>query len=324
VQEILRAARKCQLDYVIITDHNTLLPLEILGEGWYGNILLLFGQEISPSKNHYLALNLKKPVPLQDNPQSYIRAVKEQGGIGFIAHPHDKGNSFFHIPPFPWEDYSVEGFDGIEIWNYFSDLGNDMTGWFRSLAGYFFPRFFLKGPSPRTMAWWDRLNQRGHVAAIGGLDAHGLRISFGGFSLILFSYYKLFRTLRTFILTRTPFRGNLEDRELLLTGLKRGNCFVGLNLLGDPRRFFFVAKSREGIVLMGDEVTSSANILFEIRVPGKALVRLMHNGKPYCEKYCRHMEVPAEEQGVYRVEVYRVKGRARPFPWIFSNPIYIR
>ncbi|MGB3933520.1 MAG: histidinol-phosphatase, partial [bacterium] len=123
MQEILRAAHKCRLDYVIITDHNTLLPREVLGEGWYGNVLLLFGQEISPEKNHYLALDLKKAVPPQADPQSYIKAVKEQGGIGFIAHPADRGNSFFQIPPYPWADYAVAGFDGIEIWNYFSDLG---------------------------------------------------------------------------------------------------------------------------------------------------------------------------------------------------------
>jgi len=324
VQEILRAARSCQLDYVIITDHNTLLPQEVLGEGWYGDILLLFGQEISPPKNHYLALNLKKPVPLQDDPQDYIEAAREQGGIGFIAHPDDRGNSFFQIPAFSWEDYSVTGYDGIEIWNYFSDLGAQLTSRFRALAGYFFPLLFLQGPSPQTLGWWDSLNRRGHVAAIGGLDAHGVRITCGSFSLVLFPYHKLFRTLRTYVLTRTPWQRKPEDRELLLASLKRGNSFLGLHLLGDPRSFSFLARSREGFFLMGDEVTGSTNVFLEIKLPSMALVRLIHNGKPCREEYCHHLVIPAAREGIYRVEVYRVKGRARLYPWIFSNPIYIR
>ena len=324
VQEILRAAHKCRLDYVIITDHNTLLPREVLGEGWYGNVLLLFGQEISPEKNHYLALDLKKAVPPQADPQSYIKAVKEQGGIGFIAHPADRGNSFFQIPPYPWADYAVAGFDGIEIWNYFSDLGAEMTSWFRCLAGYFFPLFLLKGPSPQTLAWWDQVNQKGHVAAIGGLDAHGIRISMAGFSLVLFPYHQLFRTLRTYVLTRIPWQRKPGDRELLLASLKRGNSYLALNLLGEARDFSFIAQTGEGIFLMGDEISGSRDVLLRIKVPATALVRLIYNGRPYREKYCRGMEIPVAGKGIYRIEVYRVKAGTRLYPWIFSNPIYIR
>jgi hypothetical protein len=54
--------------------------------------------------------------------------------------------------------------------------------------------------------------------------------------------------------------------------------------------------------------------------------RLLRDGEVIVRSEAPEISFPAEKPGIYRIEVY-LQGRsplARDFPWIISNPIYLR
>ncbi|HIE44111.1 MAG TPA: phosphotransferase, partial [Candidatus Omnitrophica bacterium] len=59
-ENVLLSAQQSGLDYVIISDHNTLVLKH--KEGWYGDTLLLVGEEISPKRSHYLAIGIERAI----------------------------------------------------------------------------------------------------------------------------------------------------------------------------------------------------------------------------------------------------------------------
>ena len=46
VREIVRAARDCRLDFLMLTDHGTLRARDEGLEGWHDGLLLIVGEEI--------------------------------------------------------------------------------------------------------------------------------------------------------------------------------------------------------------------------------------------------------------------------------------
>ena len=148
VSDIIRAARKNSLDFIMLTDHSSLGAKPM--EGWYGNTLLVVGQEISPRFNHYIAFGTSRPVFVEEDagllPQSYIDEVQRQGGIGFISHPDHRGAPMFHVKHYPWLDWSVSGFTGMGIWDFMTDWQSSLTGRMKAIMSLFSPALMLKGP----------------------------------------------------------------------------------------------------------------------------------------------------------------------------------
>jgi len=60
VTDIAKFADEVGLDFIMLTDHNTLRALQEGYEKWYGNTLLLVGCEINDkeNRNHYLAFGI--------------------------------------------------------------------------------------------------------------------------------------------------------------------------------------------------------------------------------------------------------------------------
>ena len=85
-EEIIRIADKIHLDFLIFTDHMTMIHKSL--EGWHKRVMVLIGYEIQDSDdlNHYLAIGLNETLPEGMRPKQYVREVKQKGGIGIIAH----------------------------------------------------------------------------------------------------------------------------------------------------------------------------------------------------------------------------------------------
>ena len=64
IPEIATIAEEVDLDFVLMTDHNTLQAKRDGLEGWHGDVLVGVGYEINDENdlNHYLAFNLDKEV----------------------------------------------------------------------------------------------------------------------------------------------------------------------------------------------------------------------------------------------------------------------
>src|SRR5258706_5641436 len=122
--QIVQAGLEAGVDYLILTDH---FRLDAQNEGWERyhesgskKLLMLVGEEISPRYNHYLAMDIKKPIvvsKIELDAQGVIDAVNEQGGFGFIAHPDHQGAPFVDLRAYPWVDWNVTGYAGLSIWD---------------------------------------------------------------------------------------------------------------------------------------------------------------------------------------------------------------
>jgi PHP domain len=327
VEEVAAIAGRAGLDFVMFSDHNTLAGLRDGKEGRHGGVLALIGEEVGEEHNHYLAWRIDREVPDEPgNPQMVIDAVRAQGGIGFIAHPFEKGCRYgYSGRAFTWDDWDVTGFTGICIWNFTSQWKGPITSPLRAIYYYMFPGAAVLRPDEKTLAKWDERLASGRVVAIGGTDAHAFRFGFGPLRPQIFPYRYLFRTINTHVLTEHPLTGNLDqDKAALYGALEHGRCFVSYGLMGDARGFTFRASSGSHNAYMGDEITYSKGLRLTLGLPARAYVRILRDGALWREATGRVHEFPAGGPGVYRAEVYRRSFTGRLKGWIFSNPIYVR
>lgn len=327
ITDIVSAAASAGLSFIIINDHETLagLPEEAICRG----VLVLVGTEINKEKNHYLALGINNPVsPDDENPQKVIDRVRQAGGIGFIAHPFDRGSRYIEKgKAFPWKDWPVFGFNGIEIWNFSSHWRGLHPSLFRTLYWFFFNRKgAMKGPPRRLLRLWDCYNRNGHrVVAIGGSDAHAFSYRLFFFSTIIFTYRYIFSTINTYVVMTEKLSSNFKEaKEQVIGALRAGCCYTAYESLGKAKDFSFTALSNGDPTLMGGELRLEKNIRLLIKAPGKrSLIRLIRNGKLLLEEKESVINYETTMAGVYRVEVYYRPYFGRARPWIYSNPIYI-
>ena len=326
--DILEAARRNSLDFVMLTDHSNLRAMEEGFEGWNGDTLLIVGQEIAPRFNHYIAFETNTPVIFPEeeqdiNPQIYIDHVRAQGGIGFIANPDNEGTKMFHVKHFPWLDWTATGYTGIGIWDFMSDWQSTMNGYIRALFSYFFPAFFLRGPKEETLQRWDRLNQSSKVVGICELDNHNSIVKALGFNFSVFPFAKAFKFLRTHVITETPFaKDKKRDIELLLSALKQGRVYIAGEYYQEAKGFCFVLTDNERNATMGDDFMLDGEACLATMLPVTAKVRIIKDGMLFIEETTHNLTCHIRQQGVYRVEAY-LKVFGKYLPWIFSNPIYV-
>ncbi len=61
------------------------------------------------------------------DPQKLIDETIAAGGFGFLAHPHEKDLPIVNEPNLGWHDWEIDGFTGLEIWNYMSSMKNRLA-----------------------------------------------------------------------------------------------------------------------------------------------------------------------------------------------------
>jgi len=329
VPVILDAARMNRLDFIMLTDHSNLRARDEGFEGWHGDTLLIVGQEIAPRFNHYIAFHTNTPVIIPEAekeiaPQIYIDHVREQGGIGFIAHPDHEGIKMFHVKHFPWLNWAVTGYTGMGIWDFMSDWQSTLTGNLNVLFSYFCPAFFLKGPKKETLQRWDQLNQSRKVIGIGELDNHDSVRRVLGLTFSVFPFSKAFKFIRTHIITEKPLvKDNKKDMELLLSALRQGRAYVAAEYYHEARGFSFVATDNGRKAIMGDDFILDNEACLTTILPATAKVRIIKDGNPFREEITHNLTCSIGGEGIYRVEAY-LKVWGKYVPWIFSNPIYVK
>jgi hypothetical protein len=312
VPQIARAASRARVDVVLLTDHDTLEAKRRGEERWYDDVLVLVGEEVSPTdRDHYLAFGIDKEINRLLSGPEICEAVTAAGGFGFAAHPFSRGSERFRRPGIRFGD--PDRLDGIELWSFLNDTGERVRG-FRDLARMIVtPQRAIGGPPADNLREWDRLCHARRVVAIGGLDAHqfGIRVA-GRVPLRLMGYKRAFRQLHTHVLTLGAPRRELEhDRALVYEALREGRCYIANDQVADARGFEFSH--------MGEELAFERGLTLHARTPQPAHIRLLRDGEQVAETHASELNHSIELHGVYRVEV-ALLGR----PWIFSNPAYIR
>ena len=327
VGDIAAAASEIGLDYIILTDHNTLRALKDGYEKWYENTLLLVGCEINDKQNinHYLAFGINEAYSTRLSSKQYVKRVKEEGGIGFIAHPHEKRTYMKEYSPYPWIDWDTEDFTGIEIWNHMSEWMENLTEQ-NKYQSFLHPLRSIVAPKEETLKLWDELNLRRKVVGIGGVDAHAHKYNLLGFLEVeIFPYKVLFKSIRTHILTDNEIKKGKGIKAVqtakteVYNALGRGKCFFANDYQEDSRGFRFFAKAGKNIYQMGDKVPAARRVNLKVLLPvSNAEIRLIHDGKKADVVESSEANFIVNKRGVYRIEVY-LKNKA----WIFSNHIRI-
>jgi hypothetical protein len=329
--DIARAAMAAGVDAVIVTDHN----IHVQGyEGYFHEndrkVLLLVGEEIhdqarEPQKNHLLVFNAEQELATYaSDPQSLLDKVKESGGLSFIAHPYDPELKMFGEDDISWVNWEVTGFTGIELWNGFSELKNVIKSKLQAIFFAFAPQFVANGPLSSALEKWDELLLAGRkVVAIGGADAHALKLRMGPLKRTVFPYEYHFSAVNTHLLLQENLTDDLNtDKQKIFAALKAGHAFIGYDLAYPTNGFRFSAKADNQDAIMGEDLLFSRGITFQLHVPGHAETSLLKNGKVIKQwqdqQFCTYL---ANEPGIYRVECHiNFLGKKRG--WIFSNPIY--
>ena len=327
VPDIVKSASEVGLDYIILTDHNTLRARKEGYEGWHGNTLLLVGCEINDkeNKNHYLAFGINQAFSTRLSAAEYVKKVNESGGIGFIAHPHEKRTHMKEHPSYPWIDWDVEGYTGIEIWNHMSEWMENLTEKNKYQA-FLHPLKTITAPQKKTLKLWDELNLKRKVVGVGGIDAHAHKYNLLGFMEVeIFPYKVLFKSIRTHILTNTELKKSRSEdalekaKKVIYDALETGSCFVANDYHGSSKGFRFSAESDGNVFHMGDKIPKVNGVQLKIFSPNSnSEIKLIRNGRVVDSWEGEEASFNVNSRGVYRVEVY-LNRKA----WIFSNHIRI-
>ncbi|MFP4458401.1 MAG: histidinol-phosphatase [Candidatus Zixiibacteriota bacterium] len=316
-EKIIELGQKYNLDFLMFSDHNTLKSLH--KEGRYGRLMAIIGYEINDSNNnnHFLAFGLKRTLDEGLPPKSYVSQVRRKRGLGIIAHP-DEVREHPKYPSYPWTDWSVRGFHGIEIWNHMSAwMENASTG--NILKFLVKPRSSITAPTREILDKWDDLAQKRKVLGIGAIDVHAIPYGFGPFKITVFPYKVQLQSIRTHVLLREPLPKDFRDaKNVLLNSLKRCNAFFSNYRWGSALGFRFWAENQNRFVSVGERIEADRRLNFYVKSPLPADIHLYHNGEKVIQSHGKEVVFRLTRPGVVRAELYR-KGKG----WIFTNHIYV-
>ncbi len=331
---LAQAAFTAGLNAIIVTDHNVLVRgIEGYRQEGPRQLLMLVGEEVHsqarlPQKSHMLVFGHERELaPFGTHLQKLVDMANQLGALSFIAHPIDPELPAFNEEDISWDDWGVHGFTGIELWNGFSELKSIVRGRLDGLFYAYFPQFMPRGPLAGTLARWDELltTRPEKCVAVGGSDAHALRMRLGPLRRTVFPYEFHFRAINNHVLLEDDLTGEFHhDRALVYDALRKGRSFIGYDLPAPTSGFRFTAHGRDSTATFGEDIRLGEGVTLQIRLPMPAECRLIRNGvllKAWTQReVCTHI---TNQPGIYRVECYlNYLGRRRG--WIFSNPIYVR
>lgn len=325
LEEIVEAAKKAGLSWIIMSDHNSLKAKE----GIYDGVSVIVANEITPGEqNHYLALDVKTVTSPKISPEEFIQDVKNQGGFGFIAHPDGKISKKDWQRYYQWTNWDIKGFDGIEIWNFMSNWSDCYDGKnpFKIAYAYLFKDYSLSGPTQSTLSWWDDLNNKTSdiVPAIGGLDAHAVRVKTSIFNVKLFPYESLFKSIVNIVHLDEPMPKEFSaQREAILSAIKEGRNIImnsawSRKYLKKQHPLIYINKGSQDFY-PGEICDSDSNLTLNVYLPLKAEIRVIKDGEKISSAHSDNLTLNNLEKGKYRIEAYY-----KQKPWIFSNPISVK
>jgi len=260
-----------------------------------------------------------------EKPQKVINEVNRQSGIGVIAHPVEKGSPLvYNGRTYEWIDWTVQGFQGIEIWNFLSQYKDGFTGILKTIYLLFYPHAALTGPYKKTMTIFDNYQKKGNrVMALGSSDAHGIQFKLRPFIMTVAPYELCLRCINTHILTDKKLTGDvLTDKKIIYNSLKKGNTWISYDYFKNSKGFRFELRKGTEVWPMGSQVKYKKDLQIKIKTPADAKIRLIKNGTPWQKSRGRKHTFSGIGKGVYRVEAFH-RHLLKYRPWIYSNSIWV-
>jgi hypothetical protein len=249
VVALLKAACDRKLDFLALTDHNTIAGLAEMAQAAPSELLTIPGMELTTFWGHALSLGIGHWIDWRV--ESGRRAMSEiasevhtDGGLFIIAHPNSIGDPYCTGCDWRYADMMPGPARVIEVWNGVWD--NDDSGNEGSLA-----------------TWYHWLNQGYRLVATAGTDAHGPH------------HYK----------ARVGFNVVYADalsQQAILEAIARGHLYLS----SGPRLELNARTSAGDEGMMGD-ILRGETAEFTARwedSPRRARLRVIADGKPLLER----------------------------------------
>ncbi|MGA9351790.1 MAG: CehA/McbA family metallohydrolase [Anaerolineae bacterium] len=309
VADLTAAARARGLDFVAVTDHNTVSHWAHLAAAGGDDLLLIPGQEITTYYGHANAWGAHgwQEFRCRDSATMarIIDAVHASGGLFSVNHPKDNGPAWEYSPdPSGRASGRSLPFDCVEAWQGLWAANNH-----------------------QSLDFWDSLLRRGRrVAAVGGSDKHVA--PFTGET----SQYDL-GTPTTWV-----YAGELSAAGIL-GGIQAGHVFISADPQG-PELYLAADTDGDGVceVMMGDEVVIAAGRSVTLRaqvVGGRGLVLRIVSGEGVksvpveSDEFTHRWQARPKGATFYRLELVEPgEGEVAHNPAALvrralSNPIYV-
>ena len=347
--EVVSAAERAGLDFLILTDHETRGYAEEGAEGWHGKVLVLVGEEVSIGSGRFLVLGHQSKIKANGDLNHDLREIRDQGGITIALPPEDETSYLPNRsrkspepldsqvdtplvseaaphpekPPIrkwdsdPWPTDLINGWEfwcGLEDWARGRADRKPMTDPFTRVE-----HVGLSGPRRGAVRIWDYLTKNSRIYGFGGLNAHG-RSWVSTSPEASLPYETLFRSLTTHILSPDLPRADPEQaRSLLVESLRNGHFHTAQSCIAEPTGFRFSAGVPGQLFLLeGDQASFHPLTRIHVSLPRSAQLKLIHNGSLLLCAEDSALEVPVVGPGAYRVEAWLDRR-----PWIYSNPIWL-
>ena len=330
-EEIIEAARRNDLSFVVMTEHtSSLMDTSALTlNGVHAGVLFVNGNEVNTaSHDRLLLLPGSNEASSADTTgtQQLLEGQKARGSLSFVAYPHE------------FQSWGASGYDGVEVYNLYTNTKKinylvTFGDWLWSYWGYadlMFARFYER-PADELRKWDELTAENRRLVAVAGNDAHSnVGFQLGdrtGESLIgvhLDPYERTFSVVRNHVLIE---REKPLTRETLLDALAGGHSYIAFDLFGDSSGFTFTADNNRESKIMGDEIELLDGVRLAVTTPVWSRTLLIKDGQVIRDDDgAARKEYAVTERGVYRVEVYltQLGPLVKDKPWIISNPIYVR
>ena len=335
VEKIIAAAQSVGLDFLSLTDLNVFDKSNAMAGGYHGNLLVMMDGEYSYLNSRLLNIGATASGQLQGVGRSQVlladllsrRAKPPEMGALLLAHP---GNSRYQ-----WTGEYPPGLDGLEVID-LSDIWqeawkNKKWSFFLSLTIFPFHEQLallrLFEAPEEQLRLWDELSQKHHMIGIAGAGSEG-RLRYP-------SYETLFSLVRDHVLLRSELTGSSEsDVEKLASAVRRGQFYMSLDILGNPKGFNAIVRDKAGeIYPMGSELNYSDGLTLEVTLPQKPKVPfdtiIYKNGERMMTSNSQVTQYFINSPGVYRVLVRVIPTLPLPdgkkwIPWIYTNNFYVQ
>jgi len=321
-EEVIKTAKEIGLDFIIISDHNSMGAWDLSKKRGKERPLMLIGNEISTDMGHLLAYNMQsKRNIFPDSAQAAIDIVREAKGIAVTAHPTRRKT--------PWKDFTVKGIDGIEIMNFEDSIFGASRLKILSILpqGFINQRgafAFISEYPAEGIRLWDELNKKQKTVGFAGNDAHGPLVL--GFP----AYRNLLGTVGIHIVARKT-QEMLFTKKLLEESLRNGNFYISIDGIAISRHIDFRLTRKDGTsLLIGDETDSilpGDNLVFAASLPEGCVTKLVKDGVVIKTFTGDKFTYPLSEPGAYRIEVIIPKENnpyGRDKTWVITNHLYVK
>jgi len=327
LEEITRAARQLNQDFVILTDHGNPNLLSAQSTTWLNNVLLIGGSELSLNAGHLAVFGFKvPPFRFPPEPQEAIDDINRDQGVSFVSHPFDD--------KIPWTDWDIREFSGIEVFNSYSFARK--TGLLRLLK---FPLQYLFNKRyallntlfypKRNIEFWDSLTQKGKYLAIYACDAHAVLPISRSLKPHFPSYQAMFDIFNTYVkIDRDLNRNPHESAQIIKSAIKRGHFFNVVEAIAPANGFEIHFIDQAGNIVETGDSTPIASGHIHLRLPFdfETDIVIKRNGDIY-QKYSHNLKkdrvFKVSEPGIYRTEIFVSENSFKKIPWILTNPFFI-